>query len=117
LKFVVADRRLKWILASVLLFFGIFVGSTASRLPSHIPQCVAARAVGARSSLASATRESGQAPAPTLTFLFATLLINNLFGPRLTLARRVSPAIRSIIRSSIARPALLLRPPPIVSVA
>lgn len=113
-------RRLQWLFASALLFFGIFVASTASPIPSHIPQCAGARAIGARTSLASVARESKPdsttSAAPPVLFA-AVILLAPLLAPRLRLERMTAPVVRLIVRSSLFRPSLLFRPPPAVSLA
>ena len=112
------SRRLHWILASFLLFFGIFGASMAGPIPSHIPQCAGARAIGARTSLASAARESSPASVRTVTLFFAAILLAiNAFGVQLRRARGLTPAISFIVRSGLWSPSLLFRPPPTVSLA
>jgi hypothetical protein len=111
------SRRLQWILASFLLFFGIFGASMAGPIPSHVPQCAGARAIGARTSLASAARESRPVSVQAATLFVAAVLLLNVFGVQLRRARRVTPAIQAIVRSLLWSPSLLFRPPPSVSLA
>jgi hypothetical protein len=110
------SRRLHWILASFLLFFGIFGASMTGPIPSHVPQCAGARAIGARTSLASAARESRPVSVQAVTLFIAAVLLN-IFDVQLRRARRVTPAIRSIVRSTLWSPSLLFRPPPFASLA
>jgi hypothetical protein len=110
------DRRIQWLLATVLLFFGIFAASTRGPIPSHVPQCVGARAIGAQTSLASANRESRPVSFQVLSFLVAAIVLRSLI-PQFKRAHVIEPAIRSIVQSSLCAPALLRRPPPAVSFA
>jgi hypothetical protein len=87
-------------------------------IPSHVPQCAGARAIGARTSLASAARESRPALVKAVTLCFAAvLLVTNAFGVQLRRARSTTPVIGFIVRSGLWSPALLFRPPPTVSLA
>ena len=98
------------------MFFGIFAASMMSPVHSHVAQCAGARAIGARTSLASAKRESGPVRVQTLIPLLITALSIRLI-PRLRVARLAMPVIRALVRQQLARPSLLLRPPPAVSFA
>jgi hypothetical protein len=110
------DRRLYWILSAVLMFFGIFAASTRGPIPSHIPQCAGARAIGARTSLASAKRETQPPQVATLPLLLAAAVA--LCAPVVTLQySQVMADGDRIVRPSIFRPALLFRPPPANSLA
>ncbi len=110
------DRRLHWLLAAVLMFFGIFAASMAGPVPSHVPQCAGARAIGARTSLASAKRETQPPQVIALPLLFAVAIaLPNLVGQR-QYSRVVADSIR-IVRPNIFRPELLFRPPPAFSLS
>lgn len=100
-------------LASVLLFFGIFAATTTGPIPSHVPQAAGARAIGANASLASATRDTDSSITEVQCLLLVLTLL--LFRPAIARRSQIEPEIDSTVRFRFARPALLFRPPPVFS--
>jgi hypothetical protein len=109
-----AKNRLQWILLSVLLFGGIFVGSVIGRSckGSHVPVRTASRAIGARTSLSSAVHEQHLLePALAGSELFRMLVDLPMVRPMGV--HQPDLRIQSSFGTGLWSPPLLRRPPPV----
>ena len=107
-------RRLQWIFTAVLIFFGIFAASTLGPVPSHVPQCAGARAIGAQSSLASTKRDTlppvqkVQPVLPDATVIEGPIVLTKLI-------QETAPVRLASVGFERYSAALFRRPPPQVS--
>jgi hypothetical protein len=112
----VTVRRLQWVIAAVLMFFGIFAASTRGPIASHVPQCAGARAIGAQTSLASAKRES-RPLAQTIQPVLLKIVVQTPLGLSHERFRKIESAPAPDTAFERYSTALFRRPPPQVSFA